>query len=214
MTKVFRLLLALWLMPLLAMSQKDTVRLLVGLDLLRSVPSYYDAGYTFEPSLLYTINNRIQIEAAFGISSISINPIYTNVDYKCNGNYARAGFRLPFGGNSDLSFGLSLGYSTFTEVGKSIFKGKYFGDFTYEKSQRNNLLFVEPSLNYQCKIYRRFSLILQLRLPYVLSSYNTESFPLYSAPGIGFLRFLAPDSDAKTPKSILGLSARVIYKLF
>lgn len=214
MNKKAVLLFVLFTLPFLAKSQKDSSRLSVGIDLLRSIPSYFNTGYTFEPSLLYATKQGIIIEAAFGVSEIKVNPVYTNVDYFCKGRYAKVGFRVPFKGVTDFSFGLNLGYSTFTEMGKSTFKGKYFGDFTYEQSQQNRLFFLEPGLNYQQKIYGRFSIIMQLRLPIVLSAYNTESFPVYSAPGIGFLRFLATNGDGNTQKSVLGFSVRLVYRLF
>jgi hypothetical protein len=209
-----KILIVLLILPFTAKPQKDTARLSVGLDLLRSLPIYYDAGYTIEPSILLRIKNNVTFEAAFGVSEIAVKPIYNNIDYRSSGNYFRTGVRLPFGGRPNFSVGLCLGFTNFVEVGKTIFKGNYFGDFTYEKSQQNRLFFLEPSLNYRHTIYRRLSFAMQLKLPLVLSTYNTESFPVYSAPGIGFLRFLASDADAKSNRGVLGLSVRLLYNLF
>jgi hypothetical protein len=189
--------------------------LYVGIDLFKSLPTYFDAGYTIEPSLIYVLkNNGLKIDAVTGISDVSTKVIYGNVNYKNSGRYYKLGLRKEFGGDKNFDGGLSLGYTSYTETGKTVLAGNYFGSYTIENRQENKLFFMEASFSYQIRLLARLYLVPQVRWAYALSAFNTDSFPAYSAPGIGYLRPFVSDYTLQSAKGSFGLSARLVYKIF
>jgi len=159
----------------------------LGIDLVRSLPTYFDQGFTFEPSLVYGIKNGFTLDAAFGISDISKNEIFENIKYNCAGNYIRLGVRKELGNQTNFDVGLAVGYSYYKETGKTTFVGKYFGDYTYEESTNDKIFFIEPSVDYKFQLLPKLFLIPQLRVPVPLTAFEKKSFKSYSAPGIGYL---------------------------
>ncbi len=155
-------------------------------DVLRLSPTYYDRGFTIEPSLMYSIGHGLKLDAAFGISKIAKDDLFTNIDYSCSGNYVRLGVRKELG--SDFDFGLSLGYSYYKESGSTTFLGKNFGDYTLEESTVERILFMEPTLNYKVEIIPRLLLIPQVRISLPLTAFSKKGFPAYTAPGIGLVK--------------------------
>ncbi|MCX8489634.1 MAG: hypothetical protein ORN54_01045, partial [Cyclobacteriaceae bacterium] len=65
----------------------------LGLDLFRSLPTYFNSGYTLEPSIIYKINDKYGFDFSFGTTNISRTHIYNNIDYKSKGTYFKLGAR-------------------------------------------------------------------------------------------------------------------------
>ncbi len=190
----------------IGLSQVKKREFFIGIDLLRSLPVYFDHGFTFEPSLIYQINNGLKLDAAFAISKISKNEIFGNINYNCAGNYIRLGVRKELGSQTNFDVGLSLGYSYYKETGKTTFIGKYFGNYTYEESSNDKIFFIEPSINYTAQLLPKLFIISQLRIPIPISAFERKSFKSYSAPGIGYL---IPSIDLFFQR----ISVRLVYKI-
>ncbi len=193
-------------------SQSFKPKISVGVDLFRSMPTYFQRGYTLEPSIIYQTNKGWIFDFAAGITSIYHSRIYTNVEYKNEGNYFRFTVRRSLGGNFDI--GLGFGLSNFTEYGTVVFKDQVFGNYTLDLKQSNQLIFIEPSLNYKLKISSRFTLVLQYRMPIVSTSIIEQVFPVYAAPGIGDMQLMSPGESKKSSPSTIALSVRLTYKIF
>ena len=184
----------------------------IGIDLFRSLPTYFNSGYTLEPSLIYTANEQYSIDFSFGTTSIARTHIYENIDYRNKGFYFKLGVRKALVKN--LYLGASFGHSSFVESGNITFwQGAKAGNYIHHVSQSNQLLFFEPSLSYQWNLSERFSILPQLRMDFILSEFNNSAFPVYSAPGIGWLQ-LFQDSDQGVNRVVVAQNVRLVYKLF
>ncbi len=209
MTKIFCFILLYSLINFGVQSQNAKERLSIGIDLFRSLPTYFQSGYTIEPSLIYKTKYDFLIDLAAGHTSIDKDAIYQNIQYACEGNYVKLGGRKIFA--KDFSIGLSVGYTTFTEKGVINYKGNLFPDFILNKNQTNSFVFVEPTLAYEVAISSKFSLITQLRTSFGLSKMSQPAFPVYSAPGFGPL--ITSTDSGKNPIAV-GFSVRLVYTIF
>jgi Domain of unknown function (DUF6048) len=192
-----------------AQSQNAKESLSVGIDLFRSLPTYFQSGYTLEPSLIYKTKYDFLIDLAVGYSSISKDAIFQNIQYTNEGSYAKLGGRKIFAKN--FSVGLSVGYTSFTEKGVITYKGNFFPDVILNKSQANAFIFIEPTIAYEIAISSKFYLITQFRTSFGLSKINQPAFPAYSAPGFGPL--ITSSDSGKNPTAV-GFSVRLVYKIF
>jgi hypothetical protein len=207
MTKGF-FLFGVLLLPLISMGQKSYY---LGVDLLRSFPSYFQKGFTFEPSVIIKNKHDLYFDFAVGITRISHSLVYSNIDYRNEGEYVRVAVRKELGGNFDI--GLGVGFSSFTEYGKVQFFSPSYGSYSLDLVQRNQLFFIEPTINYKINLSPRFQLIPQYRVPVVLATFDEDLFPVYSAPGVGDLNFLTPKSSLKSTNATVALSLRLVYQI-
>jgi hypothetical protein len=181
----------------------------VGIDLFRSLPTYFQSGYTVEPSLIYKTRRSLLLDLAGGYTNIT-DKIYRNIDYSNAGTYLRLGIRKSIG--SDFDMGASVGFSSFTENGNVLIAGSTFGDYTIERSQSNEAIFVQPEIGYKVDLSPKFSMLFQFRTIFILNRLNEEEFPVYAAPGIGYLQFFSANNTSSP--ATLGFSARLLYKIF
>jgi len=147
-------------------AQTAKPKVFLGIDLFRSFPTYFQRGYTFEPSVIFHSSKGWIFDLAAGFTNIQHSKIYANMSYRNEGNYWRFAVRKEIGVNFDL--GLGIGRSSFTEFDEVIFSDRVFGDYTLKLNQRNTLYFLEPSLSYKINLGPRFCLIPQYRMPTVL----------------------------------------------
>jgi hypothetical protein len=190
-------------------SQNQTESLSIGIDLFRSLPTYFQSGYTIEPSLLYKTKQDFLIDIAGGYTSINKDNLYQNIGYSNEGTYFKLGGRKIFG--KYFSVGLSIGYTSFIEKGTITYKGNFFPDFTLNKEQKNTFIFIEPTIAYEVPVSSHFSLITQFRTSFGLSKMNQPAFPAYSAPGFG--QFVTSTESGNNPTAV-GFSVRLVYKIF
>lgn len=190
-------------------SQNVSESLSIGIDLFRSLPTYFQSGYTIEPSLIYKTKQDFLIDLAGGYTSINKDNLYQNIQYANEGKYVKLGGRKIFGKN--FSVGLSVGYTSFTEKGMITYKGNLFPDVVLNKDQMNAFIFMEPIIAYQIPISSRFYLITQFRISLGLSKMNQPAFPVYSAPGFG--QFFTSTDSGNNPTSA-GFSVRLVYTIF
>ncbi|MFN7603907.1 MAG: hypothetical protein ACK5R0_21155 [Bacteroidota bacterium] len=186
-------------------------RYFIGVDVLRSFPSYFQKGFTFEPSFVLKNKSGYYFDLAFGITRISHSSVYSNINYHNEGEYLRFAVRKELGANFDI--GLGFGFSRFTEYGNVDFSSPTYGNYKFEMIQENRLFFVEPTINYKINLSPRFQLIPQYRVPFVLGALDEDLFPVYSAPGIGDLDFLTPKSSRKSTNTTVAISLRLVYQL-
>lgn len=192
-------------------AQSNIPKVSVGIDLFRSFPTYFQSGYTFEPSLVSETNKGLIFDLAFGITSVANKSIYNNINaYRNDGRYFRFSVRKSIGENFYL--GIGIGHSSFAEKGEVYFPDVTFGSYNLNLNQDNSLVFIEPTLSYQFSLSPRFVFIPQFRVAFVMSPYNDEKFPVYSVPGVGYMR--AYDSQTgSSSKFTTALSARLTYKI-
>jgi hypothetical protein len=190
-------------------SQNASESLSIGIDLFRSLPTYFQSGYTIEPSLIYKTKQDFLIDLAGGYTSINKDNLYQNIQYTNEGSYLKLGGRKVFGKN--FSAGLSVGYTSFTEKGVITYKGNLFPDVILNKDQTNAFIFMEPTIAYQVLISSHFYLIIQFRTSLGLSKMKQPAFPVYSAPGFG--QFFTSTDSGNNPTAV-GFSVRLVYKIF
>lgn len=212
MTRKFLYIGLIILVPTLGKAQSGKPTFFFGLDLFRSVPTYFQRGFTLEPSIMVQTKGGWIYDLAVGVTKISHSRIYTNMDYRNEGNYIRVAVRRELGANFDL--GLGLGYSDFNEFGTVIFADALYGDYTLSVKQSNQIYFLEPSLSYKLKLSARFTLIPQYRMPIILSSYNEQAFPIYAAPGVGDMQLFGSADAKKSSPSTIAVSLRITYNIF
>jgi hypothetical protein len=208
-TKGFSVFLLCCLISFSVSSQNVSKSLSLCIDLFRSLPTYFQAGYTLEPSLIITTKSDFLIDIAAGYSSISKDPLYQNIQYTNEGSFVKLGGRKIF--EKNFSMGLSIGYSSFMEKGVITYRGNLFPDFVLNRNQRNSFVFVEPTIAYQVPLSSHFSFIIQFRTSFGLSKMNQPEFPAYSAPGFG--QFLNSADSGSNPIG-LGIATRFVYKIF
>ncbi len=190
-------------------SQNVSESLSIGIDLFRSLPTYFQSGYTIEPSLIFKTKQNFLIDLAGGYTSINKDNLYQNIQYANEGKYVKLGGRKVFGRN--FSVGLSMGYTSFSENGVITYKGNLFPDVILNKDQTNAFIFMEPTIAYQVLVSSHFSLIIQFRTSLGFSKMKQPAFPVYSAPGFG--QFFASTDSGNNPTAI-GFSVRLVYKIF
>jgi len=198
--------------------QTPSAKFSVGFDLLKTAPVFYDRGYILEPSLLYSSRNNLLIDLAVGFADIKKDTLYKNSKYYNKGYYIRAGagtfITKALGQYNQVYFLCDLVYSDFTEKVDIRFReagGPYYGDSFTTQRQSSHLFALEFQPGYRLPIMDSgFSFNFQLKLSCALSSPDQDYFPVYYAPGMGYVK---PSKDAVKSSSLtVGASIRIVYK--
>jgi hypothetical protein len=206
-----------WLSFLQAMSQTAEPSVYLGLEVLKPVIASVDRGYVFEPSVSYKLKDETVLRVVLGKTVVNRYGVLSNLDYQADGYYVKAGVGRRI--RNFFEPNVSLGYSAFTETGKTKFSGPYYGDWVSTLKQRQQLLFTEVQINFWIKISEKIYIVPNVRMVYLLQRPNEALFPTYYVPGAGhvlFEQFLDSNTDTLPKSSILtgGISVNLLYKIF
>ena len=219
MIKGLTFLILFFFTTVVAGAQNDR-KLYVGLDLLKSVPIVFQKGYVFEPSLVYKTKNRLIIDCAVGFIDIHKDSLYRNAQYQNKGHYLKLGLGMAVLGKvkkyNEFNVTASFIYSEFTETGKVLFEGPYYGDWIATLQQPNQLFAFEIQPNYWLPISERFSINFQVRLVVILTAPNQKYFPAYYIPGAGYVQNMGNRRDDITGSHGYtgGIAIRFVYQFF
>lgn len=198
-------------------AQSEKSNFYVGLDVVKPFMAVAEQGYILEPSLSFKMKDQTMFHLVLGKASVNCHDVFDNLDYQANGYYIKAGVGARIRKFFEPSF--SLGYSNFTETGKTTFSGPYYGDWTGVLRQKQDLFFVEAQVNFWIKISERFYIVPNARFAYFPERPRGTKFPSYYVPGAGYVlidEFSATDDNGMPKSNLLtgGISVRLVYTIF
>ncbi|QHT67069.1 hypothetical protein GXP67_10625 [Rhodocytophaga rosea] len=124
-----------------AFGQNSTRNVYIGIDIFKNLPPLVK-GYFFQKSLI--IEPSVWIPLGYGgwhlnftpgYSSIYANPVYKNLEYNNEGIFLKGGVNYLF--MDYFSFGIVACASRYSEFGRYILEGPYYGgkEFPFQRRQ-------------------------------------------------------------------------------
>ncbi|UII27982.1 hypothetical protein LVD15_06045 [Fulvivirga maritima] len=171
-------------------------------------------GYVLEPELAWQ-HDRLNFNFTYGYSQYKRSSLYKELDYLNKGNYYQLGLLYQIVASKQyfgqgLFVGVQMSYADFKETGSVTFDGPYFGDYTSNLEQSNELYSLVYMLSFKKMLSDHLILDLTGRICTVLDDYNQPHFPVYIVPGSGVTNiFERPEENSFMTG---GLSVKLGYK--
>lgn len=185
-------------LTVLSSSAQENHKIAVGIDVSKNLSNWALSNYALkkgvavESVMLYKLNKDFNYKLSLGYSAtsqkIKLND-FQDLDYINKGFYIKNGIFFSTGVSDSVAknvIGLNIVFSGFNELGSCTIHGNYFGDIV-QKYTNDNLIAValEPNFDEVLLKYKRFAMMVNYRMTFVVYSNIHAAYPTYFIPGIG-----------------------------
>jgi len=173
-------------------AQKDSTssQIYIGLDLGKTiflnVVKPTSRGFNIEIPARFQVGKKVSVSASLGYTSLAIDTLHKNTDYKSKGFFGKLGVEHAFG-NDNFSLGASAVFGSYTNSGTFRIKGDYFDDYTQAYSHYAFSVAFQTYFFVKIPISHKFSLGLTFHQSYILSplAKNSLRYISWYMPGVG-----------------------------